>query len=88
MFFCDNEVAVNIINKRHSSVPFINRFMRRLTWLSVMGNYHFRAEHIAGLNNQVADSLSRFNFQKFNLLCPAAAQSSLECPPFSQTILD
>lgn len=65
MFFCDNEVAVNIINKRHSSVPFINRFMRRLTWLSVMGNYHFRAEHIAGLNNQVADSLSRLNFQNF-----------------------
>ena len=31
MFFCDNESTVNIINKRRSSVPFINRFVRCLT---------------------------------------------------------
>ncbi len=88
MFFCDNEATVNIINKGHSSVPFINRFVRRLTWLSVLGNFNFRAAHIPGLNNQIADSLSRFEFQKFHLLCPEAAPSSLVCPPFSQTVLD
>ncbi len=88
MFFCDNEATVNIINKGRSSVPFINRFVRRLTWLSVLGNFNFRAAHIPGLNNQIADSLSRFEFQKFHLLCPEAAPSSLVCPPFSQTVLD
>lgn len=88
LFFCDNEATVAIINKGRSSIPFINKFVRRLTWLSVTGNFLIRAAHIPGLNNQVADSLSRFNFQKFHLLCPGAAQSSLECPPYSQTILD
>lgn len=88
IFFCDNEATVAIINKGRSSIPFINKFMRRLTWLSITGNYVIRAVHIPGLNNQVADSLSRFNLQKFHLLCPGAARTSLECPPFSQTILD
>ncbi|XP_037627458.1 uncharacterized protein LOC119489294 [Sebastes umbrosus] len=88
MFFCDNEATVNIINKGRSSVPFINRFVRRLTWSSVMGNFIIRAAHIPGLDNKIADSLSRFEFQKFRQLCPEAAPSSLNCPPFSQTVLD
>lgn len=88
LFFCDNEATVNIINKGRSSVPFINRFVRRLTWASILDNFIFRAAHIPGLNNQVADSLSRFEFQKFHLLCPGSASTSLVCPPFSQTVID
>ncbi len=88
MFFCDNEATVNIINKGRSSVPFLNHFVRRLTWLSVLGNFNFRAAHIPGLNNQIADSLSRFEFQKFHLLYLEAAPSSLDCSSFSQTVLD
>ena len=88
IFFCDNEATVNIINKGRSSVPFINRFVRRLTWLSVLGNFIIRAAHIPGVDNTIADSLSRFEFQKFRQLCPEAAPSSLPCPPFSQTVLD
>ena len=53
-----------------------------------MGNFDFRAAHIPGLNNQIADSLSRLQLQKFRLLCPEAAPSGLGCPPFSQTVLD
>ena len=87
-FFCDNEATVNIINKGRSSVPFINRFVRRLTWLSVLGNFIIRAAHIPGVDNTIADSLSRFEFQRFRQLCPEAAPSSLPCPPFSQTVLD
>lgn len=88
VFFCDNEATVNIINKGRSSVSFINKFVRRLTWLSIEGNFYFRAAHVPGLNNETADALSRFQFQRFRLLCPEAAPSGLECPPFSQTVLD
>ena len=88
LFFCDNEATVNIINKGRSDVPAINRFMRRLTWLSVQGNFIFRAQHVPGLDNGIADSLSRFDFQRFRRLCPDAAPSGLECPLFQQTIMD
>lgn len=58
LFFCDNEAAVSIVNNGRSSVPFINRFFRRLVWVSVMNNSIIRAVYIPGLDNQIADSLS------------------------------
>lgn len=88
LVFCDNEATVNIINKGRSSVLFINRFIRRLTWISVMNNFTIKATHVPGLDNKIADSLSRFNFQEFRRLCPGAALSRLGCPDFSQTVLD
>lgn len=88
LFFCDSEAAVSIVNKGRSSVPFINRFVRRLVWVSVMNNFIIRAVYIPGLDNQIADSLSRFKFQKFHQLCPYAAPTSLTCPLFIQTVLD
>lgn len=86
--FCDNEATVNIINKGRSAIPFINKFVRRLTWSCVMGNFTLRAAHIPGLENKIADRLSRFKFQEFRDLCPHAAPQSLRCPDFAQTILD
>ena len=86
--FCDNEATVHIINKGRSSIPIINRFVRRLTWTSVLGNFSIRACHIPGLDNKIADALSRFKFQEFRALCPDAAPSSLACPAFDQITLD
>lgn len=86
--FCDNEATVNIINKARSTIPFINRLVRRLTWTCVMGNFTLRATHIPGLDNKIADSLSRFKFQEFRTLCPHAAPQSLRCPAFAHTVLD
>lgn len=86
--YCDNEATVKIINKGRSFVPSINRLVRRLTWICVTKNFTLRAVHIPGLNNRIADSLSRFKFQEFRTLCPDAAPSSLPCPTFDQTVLD
>lgn len=62
LFFNDNEATVNIISKGLSSVPFINRFMRGLVRASVRGSSII---HIPGLNDKIADSLSRLKPQKF-----------------------
>lgn len=85
---CDNISAVNIINKGRSSVPFINRFIRRLSWTCVLKNVIITATYIPGLANDKADALSRFDFQKFRSLCPDADPCSLKCPPFKDMILD
>ena len=86
--FCDNEATVHIINKGRSSVPFINRLVRRLTWTSVLDNFILRATFIPGLENRSADALSRFNFQEFRKLRPYALPDGLACPPFPLTVLD
>lgn len=89
LFYCDNEATVNIINKRCSSVPFINRYVRRLTWSSIMGNFIIRAAHFQAWIIKLLILCSDLNFRNSNCqLCLELAQSSLNCPTFIQTVLD
>ncbi|XP_053170466.1 uncharacterized protein LOC128354229 [Scomber japonicus] len=83
----DNLSVVDIINKGRSNSNSIMPFMRRLTWHSVTHQYILRAAHIPGHHNAIADSLSRFLFQKFrNLfrnLAPNADPMPTPVPPYS-----
>ena len=88
MFCCDNEATVAIINKGRSSIPFINRLVRRITWTSIQCSFIFSAAHIPGLDNRLADHLSRFNFHAFQELCPGACPRPRTCLPFSKAVLD
>ena len=86
--FCDNEAVAAIINKKQSACPTIMSLLRRLTWQSVTLNFIINAEHIPGHDNVLADSLSRFRFQEFRRLCPAANTDPLLSPPFHELRLD
>ena len=86
--FCDNEAVVAIINKKRSACPTIMSMLRRLTWQSVTLNFIINAEHIPGHHNSLADSLSRFRFQEFRRLCPAANTDPIISPPFHELRLD
>ena len=61
IFYCDNEATVHIINEGRSKVQPIMRLMRRLTWCAASGNFIIIAKHIPGINNNIADALSRFH---------------------------
>ena len=65
LFYCDNEATVHIINKGRSKIQCIMRLMRRLTWCAASGNVIITAKHIPGINNDVADALSRFQIDRF-----------------------
>ena len=79
----DNQTTVAIINKgRSSSLPIMS-LLRRLTWITVTHNFIIRAAHIPGHFNTIADSLSRFSFQKFRQLAPEAEVHPTPVPPFS-----
>lgn len=84
---CDNADVVYIINKGRSSSPDIMPFVRRITWLSVIHNFILTASHVPGHKNIIADSLSRFNFQVFQTLCPRACPMPLSVPPFEELSL-
>lgn len=62
LVYCDNAATVNIINIGRSLVPFINTFLRRLMWTCITGNFTLHAAYIPGLDNKIADCLSRFKF--------------------------
>lgn len=72
LFKCDNEAVVYMLNKRTSKIPAIMQLLRHLLFAAAHHNFSFSSEHLSGVNNCVADALSRFNWQAFHHLAPMA----------------
>ncbi|XP_050973413.1 uncharacterized protein LOC127169819 [Labeo rohita] len=83
---CDNEAIVHCINKGRSHSPALMPLLRRLIWISACDQFIITAKHIPGSKNQIADSLSRFAFQKFRSLGPEADPLPTPVPPYSELI--
>jgi len=64
MFFSDNQAVVAVINKQSCKDKVMIRLVRRMVLAALTFNIVFRAKHIAGKSNVIADHLSRFHFQK------------------------
>ncbi|XP_042251963.1 uncharacterized protein LOC121886109 [Thunnus maccoyii] len=82
----DNSAVIDILNKGRSHNLDIMQFVRKLTLVSAQHQFIIRALHIPGHKNTIADSLSRFLFQKFRQLAPASNPLPTPVPPFSATI--
>ena len=61
LFFTDNNALVHVINKQSCGDKDLMFFVRKLVLACLRYNIVFRAKHIAGLNNILADALSRFS---------------------------
>ena len=73
-FFTDNEALVHVINKNSCRDKFLMSFMRQLVLVCLQNNILFRARHVPGIKNDLADSLSRLQIQRFRRLAPAHMQ--------------
>ena len=71
-FMSDNQATVTIINKQTSSCPLIMKMVRKIVMLCLLLNILFTASYIEGCNNNIADSLSRFQMTVFRKLVPQA----------------
>lgn len=80
-FFCDNESVVSIVNTKRSRIPRVMDLVRHLTLLTLGSNFCIRAEHIEGNRNDIADSLSRFQMDRFRELAPHAIRDPCLVPP-------
>ena len=69
-FHCDNLGVVEVINSRRSKVPRVMDLVRDLTLCTLGHNFYFQAVHIPGQHNNIADSLSRFQMERFRQLAP------------------
>ncbi|XP_068680404.1 uncharacterized protein [Montipora foliosa] len=70
LFFMDNKALVHVINKQSCKDKELMFFVRKLVLVCLQNNIVFKAKHIRGLYNTLADSLSRLQIQKFHLLAP------------------
>lgn len=69
-FHCDNLGVAKVINSRKSKVSRIMDLVRDLTLCTLRHNFYFRAVHVPGKNNNIVDSLSRFQMEHFRQPAP------------------
>ena len=81
LFFCDRESVVSVVNTKRSRISRVMDLVRHLTLLTLRLNFCIRAEHIEGKRNDVADSLSRFQMNRFRELAPYANRNPCLVPP-------
>ena len=68
LFFTDNEAVVHVINRSSCRNPRLMFFVRHLVLACLKYNILFRARHVPGVHNPLADSLSRLQVQRFRKL--------------------
>ena len=81
LFRSDNEAVVHILNTRTSKVPSLMQLLRSLLLSAARHSFSFSARHVCGVNNQIADALSRFRWQDFRQLVPDAQPHPMWTPP-------
>ena len=79
-FHTDNMALVSIINSTSSSKENIMALVRTLVATMLKFNFSFHAFHIPGAQNDVADSLSRFQIGRFHTLHPEAYSMPTHIP--------
>lgn len=72
VFFTDNEAIVSVINKQTSKDLMLLKMVRCLVLKCLKINLSFKAKHIPGQKNAMADSLSRLQIHRFKALAPRA----------------
>ncbi len=71
-FRCDNSAVVHIINKQTSRCDMIMHLVRLFVCRCLRCNIAFKAIHVPGVRNDIADSLSRFQVDRFRMAAPRA----------------
>ena len=83
----DNEALVHVINIQPCPDKNLMFFVRRLVLVCLLHNICFKAKHIPGFQNRLADSLSRLQLETFKRLAPASMhQAPTAIPPHLQPL--
>ena len=69
---CDNQAVVDICRTGTSKSTELMRLIRSLFFTAAQHNFTLLISHIPGVDNSVADALSRLQFHRFHQLAPEA----------------
>ena len=70
LFLTDNEALVYVINNQSCRDKNLMFFVRKLVLICLQRNILFKAKHVRGVYNTLADSLSRLQVDTFKRLAP------------------
>lgn len=72
LFNIDNMALVSVINKRTSKDKMVMKLLRPLVLVTMLNNVQFKGVHLSSCDNAIADAISRFQLQRFQVLAPQA----------------
>ena len=81
LFHSDNAAVVHIVNKQSCKDAETMSLVRRLVLAALKYNVLFKAKHIPGFTNVVADHLSRLSFQEARAVAPWLDAAPTPVPP-------
>lgn len=81
MFLTDNAAVVAIINKTSSKYKIIMKLVKRLVLICLCNNILFKAKHVPGKHNVIADKLSRLEFHETLVIAPWLNRCPVQIPP-------
>ena len=79
LFRSDNKAVAAILTTRTLKVPASMHLLRGLL-LSARWGFTFTAAHVPGVENKIADAISRFRWQEFRQLAPEVHSSPCPIP--------
>lgn len=84
----DNMALVHILNSQTSKSQRIMSLLRPLVLVCIKSNIQIKSIHIPGHFNSMADSISRFQWERFRTLAPNADSYPSQIPSEFWNILD
>lgn len=69
---CDNHAVVDIWHSHTSRSPLLMKLVRKLFFTAASYNFNIIIQHIPGIDNSIADALSRSQMARFRSLAPEA----------------
>ena len=78
--WCDDEAVVAIVNTGSSREKTVMHLSRCLVFMEARWQCHIVAKHIRGLDNRIADAVSRNELVTFSMLCPQAQPEAARIP--------
>ena len=74
------KLSSGFFNSKRSRIPRVMDLVRHLTLLTLRYNFYLKVSHIEGKRNEIADSISRFQMERFRLLAPHADPTPCPVP--------
>lgn len=72
IFNIDNMALVSVVNKRTSKDKLVMKLIRPFVLQTMLNDIQFKSVYLPSSDNGIADSISRFQFQRFRSLAPHA----------------
>ena len=83
----DNEALVAVVNNRTSRSENVMILIRNFVLICMKFNIIFKAKHIPGVHNSIADAISRKNFKQVHCLDPLADRCPQKVPDSFRQII-